>query len=152
MVAASVFFLGTGALNALLPRFVVDALAGSELTAGIVMGSMAISALVTRPWFGRLADRRGARRLIVLGAGFATVSLTLLTAFPSIAGAIVSRLFLGAGAAAVVTGATLLSIELAPDERRSEAASYVLISFHVGMGLGPMGGEALLGFLTYGQV
>jgi MFS family permease len=152
MAASSLFFLGSGALNALLPRFVVDALDGTELTAGIVMGAMAISALLARPWFGRLADRRGARRLIVLGAGFATVSLLLLAAFPSVPGAIVSRLFLGAGAAAVVTGSTLLSIELAPDARRSEAASYVLISFHVGMGLGPIGGEALLGFLTYGQV
>ena len=152
MAAASLFFLGSGALNALLPRFVVDALGGTELTAGIVMGTMAISALLARPWFGRLADRRGARRLIVLGAGFAAVSLLLLAAFPSVPGAIVSRLFLGAGAAAVVTGSTLLSIELAPEARRSEAASYVLISFHVGMGLGPMGGEALLGFLTYGQV
>jgi MFS family permease len=152
MVTASAFFLGAGALNALLPRFVVDALGGSELTAGIVMGSMALSALVLRPWFGRLADRRGARRLLVLGGGFGTAGLVLLTAFPSIPGAIVSRLFLGAGAAAVVTGATLLSIELAPEARRSEAASYVLIAFHVGMGLGPMGGEALLGFLSYGEV
>ena len=30
--------LGTGALNALLPPFVVDELGGTEATAGIVMG------------------------------------------------------------------------------------------------------------------
>ena len=152
VLCSSVFFLGTGALNALLPRYVVDELGGSEVTAGVVMGSMAISALFTRIWFGRLADRRGARRVLALGSALATAALCVLFAFPSVAGAILARLVLGAGTAALVTASTLLSIELAPDDRRSEAASYVLISFHVGMGLGPMGGEWLLGFLPYGAV
>jgi MFS family permease len=152
MLSSSVFFLGAGAQNALLPRFVVDVLGGTEVTAGVVMGSMAISALLTRVWFGRLGDRRGARRVLVLGAAFAASAMGVLAAFPSVPGAVAARLLIGAGAAAVVTASTLLSIQLAPEDRRSEAASYVLISFHVGMGLGPMGGEALLGQLPYGAV
>ncbi|MEM7412062.1 MAG: MFS transporter [Myxococcota bacterium] len=150
--SASVFFLGTSAVNALLPRFVVDELGGSELTAGIVMGSTAISALLTRIGLGRLADRRGARLVILLGAVLATLGLLLLAALPHVPGAILSRLVLGAGSAAVMTASTLRSIELAPESRRSEAASYVLISFHVGMGLGPALGEVLLGFLSYAAV
>ena len=152
MTASSLFFLGAGSLNALLPRYVVDALGGTELTAGVVMGAMAVSALFTRPWFGRTADRRGARRIIVLGTVLGAVSLGMLAVLPSVPGAILSRLVLGGGTAAVVTGSTLLSIELAPESRRSEAASYILISFHVGMGLGPTGGEALLGWLGYAEV
>ena len=149
MLVASVFHLGTGALNALLPRFVVDELGGSEATAGFVMGSMAFSALFSRVWFGRLADRRGARRVMVLGSLLASAALTILALAPSLAGAVAARLVLGAGAAALVTGSTMLSVELAPESRRSEAASYVLISFHVGMGLGPVGGEALLRIVPY---
>jgi MFS family permease len=152
MVASGLFFLGAGALNALLPRYVVDTLDGTELTAGIVMGAMAISALVARPWLGRLADGRGARRVIVLGGAFGTLSLLLLALLPTLWGAVLSRLVFGIGAAAVVTASTLLSLEIAPEARRSEAASYVLIAFHVGMGLGPVGGEALLGVLSYAEV
>lgn len=152
MASASVFFLGTGALNALLPRFVVDELGGSELTAGVVMGSMAVSALLTRVWFGRMSDRGGARHVIIVGSALATVAVLILAAVPTVPGATLARLVLGAGTAAVVTASTMLSIELAPEDRRSQAASFILISFHVGMGLGPVAGEALLGILSYGEV
>ena len=152
MAAASVYFLGTSAVNALLPRFVVDELGGTELTAGIVMGSMAISALVTRIGLGRLADRRGARLVILIGSALATVGLLVLAALPHIPGAILARLIMGAGGAAVMIASTLRSLELAPESRRSEAASYVLISFHVGMGLGPAMGETLRGALPYAVV
>ncbi len=152
LAAASVFYLGTGALNALLPRYVVDELSGTELTAGIVMGSLAISALFTRMAFGRMGDRRGARRVLVAGSILGAIALALLSLSSSVEGAIAARLVLGAGGAAMITGATMLSVELAPESRRSEAAGYVLVSFHVGMGLGPLAGEALLETLTYSQL
>ncbi len=40
-------------------------------------------------------------------------------------------------------------MELAPDSRRSQAAAYNLIAFHVGMGLGPTGGEWVLDRTSY---
>lgn len=144
-VAASVYFLATGALNAILPRFVVDDLAGTEATAGFVMGSMAVTALVTRMWWGRLADRRGARRILSLGAAITAVSFVVILMWPTLTGAVVGRLLMGAGGAGFMTGASLLSIVLAPAERRSEAASYILVSFHVGLGIGPLAAERLLG-------
>jgi MFS family permease len=152
MACASVYFLGNGALNALLPRYVVDELGGTEVTAGVVMGSMAVSALFTRMWFGRLGDMRGARRVLVVGSAFATLAMCVLAAIPSVPGAIAARLILGCGNAAVMTASTMLSIELAPESRRSEAASYILISFHIGMGLGPSAAEALLALLGYGWI
>lgn len=143
------YFMGAGALNALIPTFVVDELDGTEATSGFVMGSFAITALLTRPWFGRTADRRGARRILVIGGGFAVASMLVLLVSPTLTGAFVSRLVLGVGSAAVMTGATLLSVELAPDGRRSQAASYILIAFHVGLGLGPLAGEAFRDATSY---
>ena len=46
----------------------------------------------------------------------------------------------------------MLSIELAPPDRRSQAASFILISFHVGMGIGPAAAEALLRRSSYAVV
>lgn len=149
MVTGSVYFFGIGGLNALMPPYVVDELGGTEATSGIVMGSLAISALFSRAAFGRAADRRGARRIIVLGALIAAASMILLIALSSVTGAIASRLVLGAGGAAFMTGATLLSIELAPEERRSQAAAFILISFHVGMGTGPLVAESVLEATSY---
>lgn len=150
--AASLYFLGLGALNSLLPTYVVDELGGSAATSGVVMGSLAISALMTRVFFGRIADRRGARRILVMGSAIATTSMLVLMAVPTVAGALVARVVLGAGGAAIVTGSTTLAIQLAPVNRRAQAVSYVLIAFHVGMGMGPVGGEVLLRRLSYGGV
>ena len=152
MVTASVFFLATGAVNALLPKFVVDELGGTEATAGFVMGSAAFSALATRIWFGRTADRRDARRILVLGAGLGAVAFVLLAAASTVAGAVAARLVLGASGAAMVTGATMLGIQLAPPARRSQAVALVLVSFHAGMGLGPTFAEWLLNLRSYAWV
>ncbi|MEM7323630.1 MAG: MFS transporter, partial [Actinomycetota bacterium] len=73
-VASSIYFAGTGILNALMPTFVVDELGGTEATAGTVMGVLAISALLTRPFFGRMADQHGARRILLLGAAISALS------------------------------------------------------------------------------
>jgi MFS family permease len=152
MVTASVYFLATGAVNALLPKFVVDELGGTEATAGFVMGSAAFSALATRIWFGRTADRRGARRILVIGAGLGAIAFVMLAMASSVAGATAARLVLGASGAAMVTGSTMLGIQLAPPTRRSQAAALVLVSFHAGMGLGPMFAEWMLGALSYAWV
>ena len=152
MVTASVYFLATGAVNALLPKFVVDELGGTEATAGFVMGSAAFSALATRIWFGRTADRRGARRILVIGAGLGATAFVMLAAASSVGGATAARLVLGASGAAMVTGSTMLGIQLAPPMRRSQAAALVLVSFHAGMGLGPMLAERMLDSLGYSWV
>ncbi|MET0909438.1 MAG: MFS transporter [Ilumatobacteraceae bacterium] len=150
--ATMLYFLGMGAANPIMPKFVVDDLGGTEVVAGIVMGSFAVSSLLTRSWFGRLGDRRGARRLVVTGCLLAVVSMGILVATTTVAMAIGSRLVLGAAQASVMTGSTVLAIDLAPASRRGEAASYILVAFHLGLGLGPVAGEALLSAASYDAV
>lgn len=139
------FFAAMGASNPVLPRFVDDELGGSEAVVGFVLGSMAIASLLSRPLFGRLGDRRGARLLMIVGTLIGAVAFALLAIVGSIPGAIGARLPMGAAQAAVMTGSTTLAIDLAPVERRGEAASYILVAFHFGLGLGPILGEAVLG-------
>ncbi|MEL6891619.1 MAG: MFS transporter [Actinomycetota bacterium] len=138
-----------GALNALLPRYVVDVLGGGESTAGFVMGTMAITALLARPWLGRVADRSGARRIIIVGAAVAATGIPLLTLGDSIALTVAARLVMGIGNAGVFTGSTLLALTLAPEARRAEAAAYILVTVHVGIGLGPIAGERLRDAMSY---
>ena len=146
---SAVFFACTGGANALMPRFVVDELGGSETTAGIVMGSLAISSLLTRPWYGRLADRRGAKLLLIIGTVIAAAGYAVLLVPSTVGLAIVSRLIVGAGQAGLFVGMSMLAMQIAPDDRRSEAASYMLVSVHVGLGMGPIAGEAVRNSLSY---
>lgn len=147
------YFAGTGILNALMPIFVIDEIGGTEATAGFVMGILALSALASRPFFGRMADRSGARRILIAGAMISVASMLVLMVFPvSLGAAIVSRLLLGAGGAAMFTGSAMRSIELAPPGRQSQAASFVLVSIHVGLGFGPVLGVRVLNRFDFGAV
>ncbi|MEM8746750.1 MAG: MFS transporter [Actinomycetota bacterium] len=148
-LATALYNGGFGALNVLLPQYVVDVLGGTETTAGIVMGSMAITALVSRPFLGRMADRSGASRIIVAGALTSTVGLSLMLLGDSLAITIIARLVMGIGNAGVFTGSTLLAVTLAPATRRAEAAAYILVSVHLGIGLGPIAGEVIRNSFSY---
>jgi MFS family permease len=151
-LATMLFFAGMGASNPLLPKFVVDELGGSETSAGFVMGTFAVAALVTRSSFGRMGGRKGSRRLMVIGTLLGALGMVVVSVAGSLAVAILSRLILGTAQAALMTGATVLAIELAPPARRGEAASYVLVSFHLGLGLGPVAAEKLLAATSYRTV
>ncbi len=144
--------LGSGALLAILPVYVVEELDGTELTAGLVMGCAAVPALLSRAWLGRMSDRRGARRLVAIGGAATALGMALLIAVPSVIGAMLARLVMGAGGAAFFIGSTVRAMELAPEDRRSQAAAFNLVAVHIGMGLGPMGGEWVLGQSDYGTV
>lgn len=150
--ATTLYFFGMGASNPLMPKFVVDELGGTEATAGFVMGSFAVAALATRVGFGRLGDRRGARRLMVIGCITSALGLLLLLVADTVAIAIGSRLLMGTAQAAAMTGSTVLAIDLAPESRRGEAASYILVAFHLGLGFGPVIGEAILNASSYDTV
>ena len=153
MVTSALFFGGTGMLNALVPTFVVDELDGTEATAGIVMGSIAITSLISRPFLGRIADRHGSRRILFFGTLLSVVSMVIMVLGPeSVATVVVSRLVLGVGMAAMFTGATLLAVTLAPPMRQGQAASLMLVAVHVGLGVGPIIGLQILDRSGYDQV
>lgn len=139
MAGGILFFFGFGILNATVPPYVVDVLGGSEATAGFVMGSFAITSLFTRPFVGRLADRHGARSILLVGTLIGLGSMLLLRFGPaSVAVVLVSRLVLGVAGAALFTGTALLSIVLAPPGRQGQGASLMLVSVHAGLGIGPV--------------
>jgi len=153
MVGSMLYFGGTGILNALVPTYVVDELGGTEATAGTVMGSIAITALLSRPLFGRIADRHGPRRILLIGAVVTVVSMAIIRLGPhTVATVVVSRLVLGSGMAAMFTGSALLAVVSAPQGRQGQAASLMLVSVHAGLGTGPILGLWILDRWSYDRV
>lgn len=153
MAGSSMFFGGFGVLNALVPPYVVDVLGGTEATAGLVMGSFAITSLLSRPYLGRVADRSGARRILLVGAAIAVVSLLMLRFAPETVPAVLaSRLVLGVSGAAMFTGSALLALDLAPPSRHGQASSLMLVSVHVGLGIGPVAGLRIQEAWGYDEV
>lgn len=143
LVATALFFGAFGLTLPVLPRFVVERLGGGDLAVGVVFASYAISAVLFRPWLGRLGDRRGRRRLLLLGCGVTALGLAGHLLATTLFTLIVARLVVGVGQAATMIAATTLALDHAPLLRRGEASSYVLVAIQVGVGIGPVAGELL---------
>ena len=150
LVTASAFayFMAIGALLPTLPRFVERELDGGSIAVGAVVGSFAIAAALLRPFAGRLGDLRGRRILVVGGSLLVGLSVLGYTVADSLAVLIVLRLVTGLGEAAMWVGAATSIQDMAPDDRRGEAASYFSVALYAGLAFGPFAGEFLL--RTYG--
>lgn len=150
--ASLAYFTGLGMLLPTLPRYVEDELGGNGLAVGLVAGSFAFSAAVVRPWVGRAGDRSGRRVLVVGGSLIVAASVGAYASIDSLVPLILLRIVSGVGEAAVFVGAATAIQDMAPSDRRGEAASYFSVSIFGGLAIGPPVGEALLDGPGYGAV
>ncbi len=138
------YFLSLGIMNPVLPRYIAGPLGGSNLSVGIGVGSFTIVSLLLRPWSGRIGDRRGRKAGIVLGAAAHAVGCLGLVATDSLPEVIAFRMLTGIAEAFLFVGAATAAQDLAPDDRRGEAASIFSLSLFAALAIGPAIGESLL--------
>jgi len=141
--AALAYFVALGSLLPVLPRYVEDTLDGGGIEVGLVVGAFAISAALVRPLVGRLGDQVGRRAIAVGGAALAAVSIGLLGLVEAVWFLVFARLVTGLGEAGFFIGAATAAQDLAPDDRRGEAASFFSTAVYGGLAFGPAIGEYL---------
>ncbi|HVX17121.1 MAG TPA: MFS transporter [Acidimicrobiales bacterium] len=150
-LAGLAYFTALGALLPVLPHFVEDELGGSGFAIGLAVGAFSVSAALLRPAVGRLGDLRG-RRLLVVGGGLVVAASIAGYALASnLVVLVVLRLLTGAGEAAFFVGAATAVQDLAPPERRGEAASFFSVSLYGGLAIGPPFGEYVSHHLGWHQ-
>lgn len=138
------YFVAIGAIIPTLPRYVEGPLGGTGGSVGLAMGAFAVSAVLMRPFTGRLGDRRGRRLLIVGGAALVAISIAAYSFADSLPVLIALRILTGAGEAFFYVGAATAINDLAPDERRGEALSFFSLALYSGLAVGPLLGEMTL--------
>ena len=141
---ALIFFVYIGMLIPIVPLFIEGPLGRGEFGIGLTIAAFAGTAIVARPFLGRIADRYGRRVLLVGGsalAGLAGIASGQVTEFWQL---LVTRSVMGVGEAAVFVGAATLIADLSPRDRRAEGASYFSVAVFGGIGVGPIVGEWLL--------
>ena len=137
--------LGFSSVIPIVARFVVTDLNGGDVEVGLALGVFSFSAVLARPWIGRLGDRRG-RRLLIAGGSFITAGVLAAHAFAdSYSTLLIARLLMGAVQGAFFVGTVTLTTDLAPEHRRGEAASYFSVAIYGGMAFGPWLGEWAVG-------
>jgi MFS family permease len=136
-IVTNLGLLAVGATLAVLPHYVKDNLDGSDLEVGIVSGAFALTGIVCRPIAGNMADRRGRKPTVMVGASLAAVAGFLYFIPAGIPGLIVARLFLGAGEGTVFTAGSAWNVDMAPEERRGRMIGLYGLAIWTGLTLGP---------------
>jgi MFS family permease len=145
LASSLVFFIAGGLVLPVAPRFARDEIGATGAAFGIAIGLYSLAALAARPVVGWVADRFGRRPLLVIGALLtaAGTGLTLLvsTLLPFVA----VRAILGVGEAAFLVAMLAAAADLAPPGRTGEAISLASLALWLGVAIGPVIGESLLG-------
>jgi predicted MFS family arabinose efflux permease len=142
-VADLAYFTAVGVAIFALPLYVTGPVGSNEIGAGFAFGVFAVSALVLRPFAGRIADVSGRLPLLVGGALVAGMSLALTALVEDLFAIIALRLLAGVAEAAFFVAGFAALADLAPPSRLGEALSYNSLGLYLGISLGPPLGEIL---------
>ena len=151
-LAALAYFFAEGLLVPAVPRYVAGPLGGGDVAVGVAVGAFNLTALVLRPWAGRLADRRGRVGLMVGGAAIYGLSVAAYGLADTVTVLVALRLLTGVGEAFFFVATVTAMSDLAPAERRGEAMSLFSLSLYAGLAVGPPVGEALAGAVGFTTV
>ncbi|MFW3172444.1 MFS transporter [Geodermatophilus sp. CPCC 206100] len=145
-VADLAYFAAGGALIGVTPFFVSGPLGGGPAAVGVAVGAFSATTVVLRPLAGRWADRSGRRPLLVGGALLFALLVAGHLLVTGLAWLVVLRALLGVAEALYVVAGFAALADLAPPGRAGEALSYNSLTLYLGIGTGPVLGQALLGW------
>ncbi len=126
----------------ILPFYVIDT-GGSEASVGLLMGVFTFCSIILRPFQGRDLNKRGRKRLLVMGISLyaaAGLGLLLLPALPLL---FIFRAIQGFGWGAFLLAFNTLTLDLAPEGKRGSAVGLMGMAPPFSLATAPVLGEYL---------
>jgi len=142
-------FTTFGMLILALPLYTKDELGRGSIGVGVAVGAGSATSFISSPLSGRLGDRRGRRPLLLTGGAVMIACYLALALTPGLAEVIAIRLLAGAAEATFVVGAYTAVTDLAPETRRGEGISLVTLASYLGLTIGPVIADLVLGHDRY---
>ena len=134
-VCALLFFCYSSLLAFLTPFAAEN---GLETPASFFFVVYAIATFVTRPFTGKLFDRKGDRVVMIPAFIAFIVGMGLLATVYRPAAMLIAAALLGFGVGTVQASGLALAVRIAPDDRLSLANSTFYILLDIGVGVGPL--------------
>jgi len=126
----------------ILPFYVLD-IGGGEAAVGLLMGLFTFCSVVLRPFQGRDLNRRGRKRLLLMGIALYIVGGAGLLFLPPLYLVFLLRAVQGFGWGAFLLSFNTLTLDLAPPGRSGEALGLMGIAPPFSLAVGPIMGEHL---------
>ena len=123
-------------LNSTLASYIYT-LFGNATFSGYLNAAFAVFAILARMVSGDFADRRGRKKVMLLGACIFAVSTFGFSIFPFAAALIIFRSLHGFGYATANTASNAAGADVLPEGRVGEGISYLGLGFSIGTAIGP---------------
>ncbi len=142
-------FLFFASFNMIIPELpaYLTRLGGAEYK-GVVIALFTLTAGLSRPFSGKLADKIGRVPVMVFGAVVCFVCGFIYPLIGSVAALLVLRLIHGLSTGFTPTGTSSFVADVIPANRRGEAMGIIGLSGSVGMAMGPAIGSQITSFAT----
>jgi len=145
------FFASFHWIYATLPGF-IQSIGGNLVQVGLATGIFALSAVVARPFAGRLADRWGRKPLLLSGATLFALAPACYALAGSVWPFMAIRVVHGIGIAVFTTAYTAFAADLAPPAQRGETIGLAGLTSNLGLFFMPALGAMVLaqwGYATH---
>ena len=146
--AGLLFWSSMASLLPTLPLY-VQSVGGTKQQIGFVMGAFAIGLLLSRAQLGKLADSRGRKQVLFLGASVAAIAPLGYLLAQSIPLLLLIRAFHGISIAAFTTAYSALVTDLSPPGKRGELIGYMSLVSPIGLAFGPAIGGFVQAWVGY---
>lgn len=146
--AGLLFWSSMASLLPTLPLY-VQSVGGTKQQIGFVMGAFAIGLLLSRPQLGKIADSRGRKQVLILGASVAAIAPLGYLLAQSIPLLLLIRAFHGISIAAFTTAYSALVTDLSPPGKRGELIGYMSLVSPIGLAFGPAIGGFVQAWVGY---
>ncbi len=133
--SALLFFASFNMIIPELPEYLTK-LGGADYK-GLVISLFTITAMISRPFSGKLADRLGRKPVIIFGGAVCLICSLFYPWLSTIYGFFILRLFHGFSTGFSPTGVSAYVSDVIPAERRGEAMGFIGTAGAIGMASGP---------------
>lgn len=144
-------FLGFQMTLPTIPLF-VEQLGGNDQLIGFVVGIFTFSALLVRPFAGRMLETKGRGIIYLIGLVIFVISVGSFGFAVSITFLFLLRIVQGVGWGFSTTASGTIATDLIPTRRRGEGMGYFGLSGNVALAMGPTLGLALAEVISFKQL
>lgn len=116
---------------------------GGEEHIGLIIAIFTLSAMLSRPFSGKMADNMGRRSVMMIGVVVSAVCCLVYPFFTTIFAFFILRFFHGFSTGFHPTGVAAYLADIVPSHRRGEAMGILGVSHSSGMAIGPVIGSGV---------
>lgn len=142
-------FLIYFALMTMLPIYVVEDLQRTETEAGLAVAVFLISAVLFRPFSGKLLQDYGRRKMLILCMLFFLISTLLYMWADNYYWLLALRFFHGIWFSIASTATGAIAADMVPAARRGEGLGYFVMSNNIAVVVGPFISLTLVQFTSF---